>query len=214
MDTVALFELLLLLGIGLITPGPNALTCFAHSGMFGPKANIKLILGMVIGFVSIELGVGLLVDALNDSNAAMTVLHWIGMVFLGAMVVVMIRFDPSTITVEQHIDGMLGMKVGIGMQYVNGKEWAFVIIMMTNFIQPLGGGNDGHPNHHHGHRDRLHHRHGVVDLRRSKAQPSLHTGHSRATGVPNLWHLARSALVGLPHSGPAKRCLSRFGRPE
>ena len=143
MDTVALFELLLLLGIGLITPGPNALTCFAHSGVFGPKANIKLILGMVIGFVSIELGVGLLVDALNDSNTALTVLHWIGMVFLGAMVVVMIRFDPSTIAVEQHIDGMLGMKVGIGMQYVNGKEWAFVIIMMTNFIQPLGGGMTG-----------------------------------------------------------------------
>jgi cysteine/O-acetylserine efflux protein len=143
MDMVALFELLLLLGIGLITPGPNALTCFAHSGMFGPKANIKLILGMVIGFVSIELGVGLLVDALNGSSTALAVLHWIGMVFLGAMVVAMMRFDPTNITIENHIDGMLGMKVGIGMQYVNGKEWAFIIIMMTNFIQPLGGGMNG-----------------------------------------------------------------------
>ena len=48
MDTVALIELLTLLGIGLITPGPNALTCFAQR-LFGPKANIKLIVGMVIG---------------------------------------------------------------------------------------------------------------------------------------------------------------------
>ena len=37
----ALVKLLLLLAIGLLTPGPNAMTCFAHSGLFGKKANIK-----------------------------------------------------------------------------------------------------------------------------------------------------------------------------
>ena len=36
MDWVAFGELLTLLAIGLITPGPIALTCFAHSGLFGP----------------------------------------------------------------------------------------------------------------------------------------------------------------------------------
>jgi len=143
MDTVALGELLTLLAIGLVTPGPNALTCFAHSGMFGPKANVKLIAGMVIGFVTIELSVGLLVDAVSDSATAMTVLHWIGMVFLGAMVVAMFRFDPASVAVEENIEGVLGLKVGIGMQFVNGKEWAFVIIMMSQFIEPLGGGMTG-----------------------------------------------------------------------
>ena len=143
MDTVALGELLALLAIGLITPGPNALTCFAHSGMFGPKANVKLIAGMVIGFVTVELTVGLLVDAVSDSTTAMTVLHWVGMVFLGAMVVAMFRFDPASVVVSDHIEGVLGLKVGIGMQFVNGKEWAFVIIMMSQFIQPLGGGMTG-----------------------------------------------------------------------
>ena len=29
------------------------------------------------------------------------------------------------------------------MQYVNGKEWAFVIIMMSQYIEPLGGGLAG-----------------------------------------------------------------------
>ena len=143
MDTVALGELLALLAIGLITPGPNALTCFAHSGMFGPRANVKLITGMVIGFVIVELTVGLLVDAVSDSAGAMTVLHWIGMAFLGAMVVAMFRFDPASVAVEESIEGMLGLKVGIGMQFVNGKEWAFVIIMMSQFIEPLGGGMTG-----------------------------------------------------------------------
>ena len=143
MDYIALGELLTLLAIGLLTPGPNALTCFGHSGMFGPKANINLITGMVIGFVMIELGVGLLVDAISDSSTAMNVLHWIGMAFLAAMVVAMFRFDPTSVNVENTIDGMLGLKVGIGMQFVNGKEWAFIIIMMTNFIEPLGGGMTG-----------------------------------------------------------------------
>ena len=143
MDTVALGELIALLAIGLITPGPNALTCFAHSGMFGPKANVKLIAGMVIGFVTVELTVGLLVDAVSDSTTAMTMLHWVGMVFLGAMVVAMFRFDPASVVISDHIEGVLGLKVGIGMQFVNGKEWAFVIIMMSQFIQPLGGGMTG-----------------------------------------------------------------------
>jgi threonine/homoserine/homoserine lactone efflux protein len=140
MDYVALGELLTILAIGLVTPGPNALTCFAHSGMFGPKANVQLIAGMVIGFITIELSVGLLVDAVSDSATAMSVLHWIGMTFLAAMVVAMVRFDPASVKVEENIEGMLGLKVGIGMQFVNGKEWAFVIILMSQFIEPMGGG--------------------------------------------------------------------------
>ena len=100
MDVVALGELMAILAIGLVTPGPNALTCFAHSGMFGPRANVQLIAGMVIGFITIELSVGLLVDAVSDSATAMTVLHWIGMAFLAAMVVAMLRFDPASIKVE------------------------------------------------------------------------------------------------------------------
>ena len=143
MDWVAFGELLTLLAIGLITPGPNALTCFAHSGLFGPKANVKLIAGMAVGFVMVEVSVGLLADALSDSATAMTVLHWIGMAFLAAMVVAMLRFDPASVQSGQNIEGVLGFKVGIGMQFVNGKEWAFVIIMMSQFIEPLGGGLTG-----------------------------------------------------------------------
>ena len=65
------------------------------------------------------------------------------MAFLGAMVVAMFRFDPASVAVEENIEGVLGLKVGIGMQFVNGKEWAFVIIMMSQFIEPLGGGMTG-----------------------------------------------------------------------
>ena len=138
----ALGGVMLLLGVALITPGPNALTCFAHGGMFGPRSNVPLIGGMVIGFVTIEMSVGLLINTIDHSPTALTVLHWTGMIFLAAMVVGMFRFNPSTINTEG-VEAMLGVKVGIGMQFVNGKEWAFVIILMSNYIQPLGGGMQG-----------------------------------------------------------------------
>ncbi|MFL2981796.1 MAG: LysE family translocator [Candidatus Poseidoniaceae archaeon] len=137
--TTALVELLLLLAVGLLTPGPNALTSFAHSGLFGKKANISLITGMAIGFVSIELIIGFLVNSLDGNETALTTLHWIGMVFLGAMVFAMFRIDPSKIEAETS-EGKLGIKTGIAMQYVNGKEWAFIIIIMSQYMEPLGGG--------------------------------------------------------------------------
>jgi len=137
--TTALLQLLLLLALGLVTPGPNALTCFAHSGMFGKKSNIPLITGMVVGFVTIELAVGFLVDSLGDNNTALLVLHWIGLSFLATMAIVMYRFDPSTIKVTTD-GGKLGFRTGVIMQFVNGKEWAFIILMMSQFITPLGGG--------------------------------------------------------------------------
>lgn len=142
MDTVAYLGLLTILGIGVLTPGPNAITCFAHSGLYGPKSNIKLIAGMVIGFITIELSVGLLVDALKENDSAMIALHWVGMAFLAGMIVAMFRMDLSSITTEG-FEGALGLKTGIFMQFINGKEWAFVIIMMNQFTEPLGGGLTG-----------------------------------------------------------------------
>jgi len=141
-DTVAFVELLTILAIGVITPGPNGLTCFAHSGMYGPKSNIKLILGMIIGFVIIELGVGLTVDAIKDNTTAMVVLHYVGMLFLGLMVFAMFRIDPTNFS-NENIDSVLGIKTGVSMQFANGKEWAFVVLIMSEFIEPFGGGIAG-----------------------------------------------------------------------
>ena len=97
---------------------------------------------MVIGFVSIELIIGLLVNSLDGNETALIYLHWIGMAFLCAMVVAMFKIDPIRIKAETE-EGRLGLKTGIIMQYVNGKEWAFVIIMMSQYIEPLGGGLAG-----------------------------------------------------------------------
>ena len=139
MDGVALVELLAIIGIGLLIPGPNGLTCFAHSGLFGKRSNIALIAGMAVGFMTVELSVGLLVDSLNESQGALVILHWIGMIFLVLMAIAMFKTDPSKFKASE-IEAALGFKTGVMMQFVNGKEWAFVIIIMTRFIEHLGGG--------------------------------------------------------------------------
>lgn len=137
--TIAIFHLFGFLALALLTPGPNPLTCFAHSGMFGKKSNVSLITGMAIGLLLVELTVGLIVDSLSENSAAKEILHWIGMAFLAAMAIAMFRFDPNKIEITDS-GGKLGLKTGIIMQFVNGKEWAFVIIIMSEYIDPLGGG--------------------------------------------------------------------------
>lgn len=138
----ALLELFAIIGIALLTPGPNALTCFAHSGMFGKKSNITLIAGMATGLIIIELAIGFVVDSLDGNTIALIILHWIGMVFLAVMAIGMFRFDSASIEVSNS-QGKLGFKTGIAMQFANGKEWAFVILIMSQFITPLGGGSTG-----------------------------------------------------------------------
>ena len=142
MDTVAVVELLTILAIGLATPGPNALTCFGHSGVYGFKSNVKLILGMTTGVAILMISIGLAIDSLMEHTNAMIAFHWIGMVFLGVMIYGMFQIDPSSINASE-VDGALGFKTGVAMQFANGKEWAFIIIIMSQFIQPLGGGISG-----------------------------------------------------------------------
>ena len=140
--STALLQLLAIIGIALLTPGPNPLTCFAHSGMFGKKSNTPLIIGMATGIIAIELTVGLVIDSLSENTTALIALHWIGMLFLAAMAIGMLRFNPASIQIEE-TTSKLGFKTGIAMQFANGKEWAFIILIMSQYISPLGGGITG-----------------------------------------------------------------------
>ena len=55
----------------------------------------------------------------------------------------MFRFDLESVNLKTD-KGKLGLKSGLLMQFVNGKEWAFVIMIMSQFIGPFGGGIGGH----------------------------------------------------------------------
>ena len=96
----AILELLIIIFIGLAIPGPNALTSFVHSGLFGKKSNISLITGMAIGLVIMELIVGLTFESLVNNDNGKIALHWIGLVFLFIMGLAMLRFDLETVNLN------------------------------------------------------------------------------------------------------------------
>tara|TARA_B110000444_G_scaffold92298_1_gene87258 strand:+ start:24524 stop:25138 length:615 start_codon:yes stop_codon:yes gene_type:complete len=137
--TSSILELLIIIAIALVIPGPNAITSFTHSGLFGKRSNIPLITGMAIGLLLMELIIGLSVEPLRDSDNGIIFLHWIGMIFLGLMSIAMFNINLKSI-ISSNSRGKLGIKTGILMQFVNGKEWAFIILIMSQFIEPLGGG--------------------------------------------------------------------------
>ncbi len=137
--TSSILELLVIIAIALVIPGPNAITSFAHSGLFGKRSNIPLITGMAIGLLLMELIIGLTVESLRDSDNGIIFLHWIGMIFLALMSIAMFNINLKSI-ISSNSRGKLGIKTGILMQFFNGKEWAFVILIMSQFIEPLGGG--------------------------------------------------------------------------
>ena len=84
MEWEALATVLTLLGIGVVTPGPNNITCITHSAIHGPKANIKLISGMVVGFIVVHAICGLLVSSVEEDSTALVVLHYFGLLFIAA----------------------------------------------------------------------------------------------------------------------------------
>jgi threonine/homoserine/homoserine lactone efflux protein len=137
--TSSILELLIIIAIALVIPGPNAITSFAHSGFFGKRSNIPLITGMAIGLLLMELIIGLSVESLRGSDNGIIFLHWIGMIFLALMSIAMFNINLKSI-ISSNSRGKLGIKSGILMQFLNGKEWAFIILIMNQFIEPLGGG--------------------------------------------------------------------------
>lgn len=133
--------LLLLLGAGLITPGPNNITCTVHAVVYGKKSNIPLIAGMALGFISIHVVCGLVVDSFDEDSTIGLVMNIIGSVFM-FLIAFGILFLGRSDRIQSFPDAVpkLGFKTGVLMQYVNGKEWAMVFMIMSKFLSDFGGG--------------------------------------------------------------------------
>ena len=137
----SLAYLLLLLGAGLITPGPNNITCTVHAVVYGKKSNIPLIAGMALGFISIHVICGLAVDSFDEDSTIGLAMNIIGSVFM-FLIAFGILFLGRSDRIQSFPDAVpkLGFKTGVLMQYVNGKEWAMVFMIMSKFLSDFGGG--------------------------------------------------------------------------
>ena len=137
----SLAYLLALLCAGLITPGPNNITCTVHAVVYGKKSNIPLIAGMALGFISIHVVCGLAVDSFDEDSPIGVAMNIIGSVFM-FLIAFGILFLGRSDRIQSFPDAVpkLGFKTGVLMQYVNGKEWAMVFMIMSKFLSDFGGG--------------------------------------------------------------------------
>jgi threonine/homoserine/homoserine lactone efflux protein len=136
--------LLALLLAGLITPGPNNITCTVHAVVHGKKSNFPLIAGMAVGFISIHFICGLAVDNFDKDGPIRVAMDVIGSLFMFLIAFGILYLGRSEkIQSFPEVVPKLGFKTGVFMQYVNGKEWAMVFMLMTKFLQDFGGGITG-----------------------------------------------------------------------
>jgi threonine/homoserine/homoserine lactone efflux protein len=137
----SLAYLLLLLGAGLITPGPNNITCTVHAVVHGKKSNIPLVAGMAIGFIIVHVVCGLAVDYFDEDSPIGLAMNVFGSLFMFLIAFGILYLGRSKKI--QHFPNVvpkLGFKTGVCMQFVNGKEWAMVFMIMTKFLSDFGGG--------------------------------------------------------------------------
>tara|TARA_B100000925_G_C21950635_1_gene448800 strand:+ start:593 stop:1249 length:657 start_codon:yes stop_codon:yes gene_type:complete len=155
-ETEALFAVLTVLAIGLVTPGPNNVTCVVHAGVHGARSNVVLIAGMLVGFLTVHIVSGLLVEQVNEGSLLWVALHWFGLLFLSLIALRLLTLKPASIRQAIDDEGLesllrlqdgtvprLGFRTGVMMQFVNGKEWALVITIMRQALDGFGGGLSG-----------------------------------------------------------------------
>ena len=138
----ALVGLLTILAVGIFTPGPNNITAISHSAVHGARSNISLLIGMVIGFVSVHLIIGSVIEQIDEESVFFSLLEWFGILFFVALGIIILRLPIERLSVDQDIK-RLDFRHGIGLQFINGKEWAFVSVIMIQFLDGFGGGLTG-----------------------------------------------------------------------
>ena len=141
-ESEALFGLLTILAVGIFTPGPNNITAISHSAVHGARSNISLVIGMVIGFIAVHMIIGLAIEQIDENSLFFTLLEWLGLLFFILLGIIILRIPIDRLAVDKNIKE-IDFRHGIALQFVNGKEWAFVSVIMIQFLDGFGGGLKG-----------------------------------------------------------------------
>ena len=141
-ETEAILGLLTILGVGIFTPGPNNITAISHSAVHGARSNVSLLVGMVVGFILVHLIIGLTVEQIDKDSILFSFLEWFGLLFFVLLGVIILRLPIERLSVDENIQ-RIDYRHGILLQFVNGKEWVFVSVIMIEFLEGFGGGMSG-----------------------------------------------------------------------
>lgn len=141
-ETEAILGLLTILSVGIFTPGPNNITAISHSAVHGARSNVSLLVGMVVGFIWVHLIIGLTVEQIDKDSILFSFLEWFGLLFFVLLGVIILRLPIERLSVDENIQ-RIDYRHGILLQFINGKEWVFVSVIMIEFLEGFGGGMSG-----------------------------------------------------------------------
>ena len=141
-ETEAILGLLTILSVGIFTPGPNNITAISHSAVHGARSNVSLLVGMVVGFIFVHLIIGLTVEQIDKDSILFSFLEWFGLLFFVLLGVIILLLPIERLSVDENIQ-RIDYRHGILLQFVNGKEWVFVSVIMIEFLEGFGGGMSG-----------------------------------------------------------------------
>ena len=148
MDIVALTAVVAFMVPMCFSPGPNNLLCAAHGSQHGFRNTIPLTLGMVTGWSSLGIGVGLASTVIEENEEVFTFLSWIGALYIAYLAYKMATTkledlnseDSGTTSSLGNTEQPLGFRTGLVLQMVNGKAWIHFLVLMTTFGATFGYG--------------------------------------------------------------------------
>ena len=97
---------------------------------------------MVVGFILVHLIIGLTVEQIDKDSILFSFLEWFGLLFFVLLGVIILRLPIERLSVDESIQ-RIDYRHGILLQFVNGKEWVFVSVIMIEFLEGFGGGISG-----------------------------------------------------------------------
>ncbi len=148
MDIVALTAVVAFIVPMCFSPGPNNLLCAAHGSQHGFRNTIPLTLGMVTGWSSLGIGVGLASTVIEENEEVFTFLSWIGALYIAYLAYKMATTkledlnseDSASTNSLENTEQPLGFRTGLILQMVNGKAWIHFLVLMTTFGATFGYG--------------------------------------------------------------------------
>jgi len=148
LDFVAITAAVAFIAPMCFSPGPNNLLCAAHGSKHGFRNTIPLTLGMVTGWSSLGIGVGMASTFIEKNEEIFTLLSWVGAMYIAYLAYKMantklidLESKESQSIASLEVDEQpLGFKTGLGLQIVNGKAWIHFLVLMTTFGATFGQG--------------------------------------------------------------------------
>lgn len=139
MDWTAFLALLVFIVPMCFSPGPNNMLCAAHGAQHGFRATLPLTWGMVVGWSSLGIAVGLATASIESNKAVFDALTYAGAAYIAYLGISIARSRGKSAGGSEETQ-RLGFRTGAALQLVNGKAWVHFLALMAAWGTLFGEG--------------------------------------------------------------------------